>query len=92
MNKILLAAVISLGLAGSAMAHVRHSHIQMTKVTKDGETMYVFSPMTVVTPHGTLVTAPPGFDVDADVINGNDVSVDIAPTGRGILGLGFWGL
>jgi hypothetical protein len=92
MNKIFLAAVISLGLAGSAMAH-SHSHIQMTKVVKDGKTMYIFAPMTVVTPHGTLVTAPPGMDVDADVEGGNDVSVDIEPTGRrGILGLGFWGL
>ena len=86
MNKILLAAVISLGLTGSAMAR-HHSHVQMTKVTKNGETMYVFSPMTVVTPHGTLVTAPPGFDVDADVENGNDLSVDIEPTGKGIIGL-----
>ncbi len=92
MNKILLAAAMSLALTGAASAHHRHSHVQMTKVVKDGETMYVFSPMTVVTPHGTLVTAPPGMDVDADIENGNDLSVDIAPTGRGVLGLGFWGL
>ena len=91
MNKILLAAVVSLGLTGSALAY-SHSHVQMTKVTKNGQTMYVFSPMTVVTPHGTLVTAPPGFDVDADVEGGNDVSVDIEPTGKGILGLGVLGL
>ncbi len=83
MNKILLAAAMSLALTGAASAHHRSA--------KRAE-LYTFPPATIVTPHGTVVTAPPGWDVDADIENGNDVSVDLAPAGKGLLGLGVLGL
>jgi hypothetical protein len=37
------------------------------------------------------VTAPPGVDVDVDN-DGSDISIDISPKSRGLLGVGFLGL
>ena len=52
----------------------------------------VFAPAIQVTPHGTVVTAPPGAEVDIDN-DSDEVSVDITPAGkRGLLGLGVLGL
>jgi len=92
MNKIFLAAAFSFALTGVASAHAHHHHPHSHGVRAVADEPYTFPPQVVVTPHGTMVTAPPGMDVDADVIDGKDASVDIFPTGRGVLGLGFWGL
>mgnify|MGYP006280552251 FL=1 len=51
----------------------------------------VFAPAVQVTPHGMVVTAPPGADVDVDN-DGGDLEIDIAKKDRGILGLGVLGL
>lgn len=94
MNKIFLAAAIVLGLTGSAFA--LHTHDE----THNGKTVAVpgaqhskgvFAPAVQVTPHGMVVTAPPGADVDVDN-DGGDLEIDIAKKDRGILGLGVLGL
>lgn len=96
MNKFFLASVIVLGLSGSALALTTHDE------THNGRTVAVpgaqhskgvFAPAAQVTPHGMVVTAPPGADVDVDNDEG-DIQIDIAPRGRtrGLLGVGFLGL
>jgi len=37
-------------------------------------------------PHGMVVTAPPGMDVDVDN-DGGDIEIDIEPRGRKVLGI-----
>lgn len=96
MNKVFLTAALVLGLTGSAMA--LHTHDE----THNGKTVAVpgaqhskgvFAPAAQYTPHGLVVTAPPGADVDVDN-DGSDISIDITPKGRtrGLLGLGVLGL
>ena len=51
----------------------------------------VLAPAVQVTPHGMVVTAPPGADVDVDN-DGGDLEIDIAKKDRGVLGLGVLGL
>ena len=96
MNKFFLASVIVLGLTGSAFALTTHDE------THNGRTVAVpgaqhskgvFAPAAQVTPHGMVVTAPPGADVDVDNDEG-DIQIDIAPRSksRGLLGIGFLGL
>ena len=97
MNKVFLAATMILGLTGSAMALTTHDE------THNGRTVAVpgaqhskgvFAPAAQVTPHGMVVTAPPGADVDVDN-DGGDIQIDIVPRekkDRGLLGLGVWGL
>lgn len=94
MNKVFLTAAIVLGLTGSAFA--LHTHDE----THNGKTVAVpgaqhskgvFAPAVQVTPHGMVVTAPPGADVDVDN-DGGDLEIDIAKKDRGILGLGVLGL
>lgn len=96
MNKFFLTTAIVLGLTGSAMALTTHDE------THNGRTVAVpgaqhskgvFAPAAQVTPHGVVVTAPPGSDVDTDV-DGGDIQIDIEPRdrARGLLGIGFLGL
>lgn len=96
MNKVILTSVIVLALSGSAMALTTHDE------THNGRTVAVpgaqhsrgvFAPAAQVTPHGMVVTAPPGADVDVDN-DGGDVQIDIVPRERtrGLLGVGFLGL
>jgi hypothetical protein len=95
MNKVLLAAAFVLGLTGSAFAlHTQDETHNGKTVAVPGaqHSKGVFAPAIQLTPHGTVVTAPPGADVDIDN-EGDDVSVDITPAGkRGLLGLGVLGL
>lgn len=93
MNKVFLAATIVLGLTGSAFAYQDETHNGKTvAVPGAAHSKGVFAPAIQLTPHGTVVTAPPGADVDVDN-EGDDVSVDITPAGkRGLLGLGVLGL
>lgn len=93
MNKLLLAAALVLGLTVSASASQDETHNGVT-VAVPGATKSkgVLAPAIQLTPHGTVVTAPPGADVDVDNEDG-EVSVDITPKGkRGLLGLGVLGL
>lgn len=95
MNKFLITTALFVGLTSSAFA------LHTNDETHNGRTVAVpgaqhskgvFAPAIQLTPHGTVVTAPPGADVDVDN-DGNDVSVDISPAGRrGLLGLGVLGL
>ena len=96
MNKVILTSAIVLALSGSAMALTTHDE------THNGRTVAVpgaqhsrgvFAPAAQVTPHGMVVTAPPGADVDVDN-DGGDVQIDIVPRERtrGLLGIGFLGL
>lgn len=94
MNKVFLSAALVLGLTGSAMALTTHDE------THNGRTVAVpgaqhsrgvFAPAAQVTPHGMVVTAPPGADVEVDN-DGGDIEIDIAKKDRGVLGLGFLGL
>ena len=97
MNKVFLAAVLTFGLTASASALTTHDE------THNGHTVAVpgaqhskgvFAPAAQVTPHGLVVTAPPGADVVVDN-DGGDIQIDIVPgegRKRGLLGLGFWGL
>jgi hypothetical protein len=93
MNKVFLAAALVLGLTGSAFAYQDETHNgQTVAVPGAAHSKGVFAPAIQLTPHGTVVTAPPGADVDVDN-DGDDVSVDITPKGkRGLLGLGVLGL
>ena len=93
MNKVFLAAAIVLGLTVSAGAYQDETHNgQTVAVPGAAKSKGVFAPAIQLTPHGTVVTAPPGADVDVDN-DGDDVSVDITPKGkRGLLGLGVLGL
>lgn len=93
MNKVFLAVALVLGLTVSASAFVDETHNGKT-VAVPGATKSngVLAPAVQVTPHGTVVSAPPGADVDVDNEDG-EVSVDITPKGkRGLLGLGVLGL
>lgn len=93
MNKVFLAAALVLGLTVSASAFQDETHNGKTvAVPGAAHSKGVFAPAIQLTPHGTVVTAPPGADVDVDN-DGDDVSVDITPAGkRGVLGLGVLGL
>ena len=95
MNKFFLTTVIVFGLTGSAFALTTHDETHNGKtVAVPGPTKSngVLAPAVQVTPHGMVVTAPPGADVDVDN-DGGDLQIDIAPRGkRGLLGLGVLGL
>lgn len=96
MNKVFLTASLVLGLTGSAMALTTHdeTHNGVTAaVPGPTKSKGVFAPAAQVTPHGMVVTAPPGADVDVDNDSG-DIQIDIVPRGRarGLLGVGFLGL
>lgn len=93
MNKVFLAAALVLGLTVSASAYQDETHNGTTvAVPGAAKSKGVFAPAIQLTPHGTVVTAPPGADVDVDNEDG-EVSVDITPKGkRGLLGLGVLGL
>jgi len=89
MNKFFLSTAIVLGLTGSAMA------LNTIDETHNGKTVAVpgavrskgvLAPATQVTPHGMVVTAPPGMDVDVDN-DGGDIEIDIEPRGRKVLGI-----
>ena len=95
MNKVFLAAALVLGLtvSASALTTLDETHNGKT-VAVPGATKSagVYAPAAQYTPHGLVVTAPPGADVDVDNEDG-EVSVDITPAGkRGLLGLGVLGL
>ena len=92
MNKFFLTVAIVLGLTGSAFAFQDETHNGKT-VAVPGATHSkgVLAPAVQVTPHGMVVTAPPGADVDVDN-DGGDLEIDIAKKDRGILGLGVLGL
>jgi len=94
MNKIFLAAALVLGLTVSASAFQDETHNGKT-VAVPGATKSkgVLAPAAQLTPHGLVVTAPPGMDVDVDN-DGGDIQIDIEPRGRsrGLLGVGFLGL
>ena len=87
MNKVFLTAALVLGLTVSASAFQNETHNGRT-VAVPGATKSrgVLAPVIQVTPHGTVVTAPPGADIDVDNEDG-DVSVDIDKKERGILGV-----
>lgn len=95
MNKVFLVAALVLGLSGSAFALTTHdeTHNGATVAVPGAQhSKGVFAPAAQVTPHGMVVTAPPGADIDVDN-DGGDIQIDIAPAGkRGLLGLGFLGL
>ena len=96
MNKVFLTAALVLGLSGSAFALTTHDETHNGKTVAVPGAQHskgVFAPAVQVTPHGVVVTTPPGADVDVDN-DGGDLQVDIVPTGktRGLLGLGFLGL
>jgi hypothetical protein len=94
MNKFFLTAAFVLGLSGSAFAltTLDEKHNGKT-VAVPGATKSngVYAPAVQVTPHGMVVTAPPGADVDVDN-DGGDIQIDIGKKSRGLLGLGFLGL
>lgn len=95
MNKFFLTTAIVLGLTGSAMAlHTQDETHNGKTVAVPGaqHSKGVFAPAAQYTPHGLVVTAPPGADVDVDN-DGSDISIDITPKGKsGLLGLGVLGL
>lgn len=92
MNKLFLTASMVLALTVSASAYQDETHNGKTvAVPGAAHSKGVFAPAIQLTPHGTVVTAPPGADVDVDNEDG-DVSVDIERRGRGVLGLGVLGL
>lgn len=95
MNKILIVSMIVLGFTGSAMALTTRdeTHNGVTAaVPGPTKSRGVLAPAVQVTPHGMVVTAPPGADIDVDNDEG-DIQVDIGPRGRrGLLGLGVLGL
>ena len=96
MNKVFLATAFVLGLTGSAFAlHTQDETHNGKTVAVPGaqKSKGVFAPAIQLTPHGTVVTAPPGADVDVDNDEG-DIQIDIAPRSksRGLLGIGFLGL
>lgn len=95
MNKFFITTVTLFTLTGSAFALTTHDETHNGRtVAVPGPTKSngVLAPAIQLTPHGTVVTAPPGADVDVDN-DGDDVSVDITPSGkRGLLGLGVLGL
>ena len=67
MNKLLLSAALVLGLTATASAFQDETHNGKT-VAVPGATKSagVLAPAVQVTPHGMVVTAPPGADVDVD--------------------------
>ena len=90
MNKIFLASAFILALTGSALA--THSgdethNGQTVSVPTVHKSKGVYAPAAHVTPHGMVVTAPPGSNVDVDV-DGDDIQIDVMPKNRGLLGLG----
>lgn len=95
MKNILLATAMVLGLSGSAFALTTLDETHNGKtVAVPGATKSngVYAPAAQYTPHGLVVTAPPGADVDVDN-DGSDISIDITPKGKqGLLGLGVLGL
>lgn len=101
MNKFFVATAFVIALTGSALALTTHDEKHNGKVAAVPGAQHsegFFAPAVQVTPHGVVVTAPPGADVD--VLNDeNGLSVDIEPRSRGLfggkrglLGLGFLGL
>ena len=94
MNKFFLSAAIVLGLtvSASALTTLDETHNGKT-VAVPGATKSngVYAPAAQYTPHGLVVTAPPGADVDVDNDEG-DLQIDIAPRKRGLLGLGVLGM
>lgn len=93
MNKVFLTAALVLGLTGTAFAYQDETHNGKTvAVPGAAKSKGVFAPAAQVTPHGMVVTAPPGADVDVDNDSG-DIQIDIVPREkRGVLGLGVLGL
>lgn len=94
MNKIFLTVAFVLGLTASAFAlHTQDETHNGKTVAVPGaqHSKGVFAPAAQVTPHGMVVTAPPGADVDVDNESG-DIQIDIVPKDRGLLGLGILGL
>lgn len=95
MNKFFVTVAFIFGLTGSAFALHTHDETHNGKtVAVPGPTKSngVLAPAVQVTPHGMVVTAPPGADVDVDNDEG-DLQIDIAPAGkRGVLGLGVLGM
>lgn len=94
MNKVFLTAALVLGLTGSAMALTTQDETHNGKTVAVPGAQHskgVFAPAAQVTPHGMVVTAPPGADVDVDN-DGGDIEIDIAKRDRGVLGLGVLGL
>ena len=92
MNKFFLAAAIVLGLTVTAGAYQDETHNGKTvAVPGAAKSKGVFAPAVQVTPHGMVVTAPPGADVDVDN-DGGDLEIDIAKKDRGVLGIGVLGL
>jgi len=96
MNKFFLSAAIVLGLtvSASALTTLDETHNGKTVAVPGAQKSNgVFAPAVQVTPHGMVVTAPPGADVVVDNDEG-DMQIDIVPTGkkRGLLGLGFLGM
>ena len=94
MNKFLITTAMLLGLTVSASAMQDETHNGRTVAVPGATKSHgVFAPAAQVTPHGMVVTAPPGADVDVDN-DGGDIEIDIVPRGhdRGLLGLGFHGL
>ena len=87
MNKFFLTTTIVLGLTVSASAFQDETHNGKT-VAVPGATKSkgVLAPAAQLTPHGLVVTAPPGADVDVDN-DGGDIQVDIEPRGKKFLGV-----
>lgn len=95
MNKFFIATAIVVALTSSAFALTTHDEThngQTVAVPGPTKSNGVLAPAVQVTPHGMVVTAPPGADVDVDNDDG-DLQIDIGTRGkRGLLGLGVLGL
>ena len=87
MNKFFLTTAIVLGLTVSTSAFQDETHNGKT-VAVPGATKSkgVLAPAAQLTPHGLVVTAPPGADVDVDN-DGGDIQIDIEPRGKKFLGV-----
>jgi hypothetical protein len=90
MNKSILALAVVFGLTSSAMAltTLDETHNGKTAAVPGAtKSKGVYAPAAQYTPHGLVVTAPPGADVDVDN-DGSDISIDITPKGKGgVLGV-----
>jgi hypothetical protein len=95
MNKVFLIVTVLLGLtvSASALTTLDETHNGKTVAVPGATKSHgVYAPAAQYTPHGLVVTAPPGADVDVDN-DGSDISIDITPRdNRGLLGLGVLGL
>ena len=89
MNKFFMSTALVVMMSSSAMAlnTIDETHKGKTVAVPGAvKSKGVLAPAAQLTPHGMVVTAPPGMDVDVDN-DGGDVQIDIEPRGKGFLGI-----